>query len=107
MGPVRQNPIAYGLVTVCLEFIDKCGCEYKTALQERSPGLDTVVVPTSEQRPVSSSAAHGGNKNDQNTTVDSVDSTQYTRAVLPLCDRLNNSYAAFYFAPAAALAKHY
>jgi len=88
---------------VSLEFIDKCGCEYKTALQDRSPGLDTVVVPTSEQRPISSSAAHGGNKSDQTAaTVDSVDSAQYARAVLPLCDRLNNSYAAVYFARRSA-----
>jgi len=76
------------------EFLNKCGAEYKTLLQNRSSGLETVVVPTSEQRPVSSSAAHGGNTSSSGKTEnvsDGVDSAQYTRAVLSFCDRINCS----------------
>ena len=75
------------------EFLNKCGTEYKTLLENRSPGLETVVVPTSEHRPVSSSVAHGGNEmsGKKESSNDNVDSAQYTRAVLSFCDRINCS----------------
>ena len=76
------------------EFLNKCGTEYKTLLQNRSSGLETVVVPTSEQRPISSSSvAHGGDAASSKSVniSDGVDSAQYTRAVLSCCDRVNCS----------------
>jgi len=76
------------------EFLNKCGAEYKTLLQNRSSSMETVVVPTSEHRPVtSSSVAHGGNtvSSKSDNVSDGVDSAQYTRAVLAFSDRINCS----------------
>ena len=79
------------------EFLGKCGTEYKTLLQNRSSGLETVVVPTSEHRPINSSGAHGGNaaSSKSENTSDGVDSSQYTRAVLSFCDRISCSCVSF------------
>jgi len=84
------------VIVYMAEFLNKCGAEYKTLLQSRSSGLETVVVPTSEQRPINTSGAHGGanppttSKNESNN--DGVDSAQYTRAILAFTDRINCSY---------------
>jgi len=75
------------------EFLNKCGAEYKTLMQNRSSGMETVVVPTSERRPINSSVAHGGiaGSSKTETTTDGVDTAQYTRAILAFSDRINCS----------------
>ena len=79
-----------------VEFLNKCGAEYKTLQQNRSSGMETVVVPTSEQRPNSSSAAHGGNTAvtmSMNECVgDRVDCILFSRVVICLCDRVHCAY---------------
>ena len=78
---------------ISTEFLNKCAEVYQVMLQNRSSGMETVVVPTSQQRLHSVvSAAHG---TDGQSTVlasgssDGVDSSLFQRTLVVIADKMD------------------
>lgn len=82
--------------SVMTEFLSKCSEVYQVMLQNRSSGLETVVVPTSQQRThtAAASAAHGDSSHaTAGAANDGVDSSLFQRTLVVIGDKMDIALA--------------
>lgn len=82
-------------LVVCLcrnvtEFLSKCADVYQVMLQNRSSGMETVVVPTSQQLRTPANASSGDSNNVTTGSVnDGVDSSLFQRTMAVVGDKMD------------------